>query len=64
MSKKANYIEYIDSMLSDTFGVYTSDEENSKVLTETEYNYSHYPVFYDCYIDYILSKHELLEYNL
>ena len=36
---KANYVEYIDSMLSERHGVYTSDENESKVLTETEYNY-------------------------
>lgn len=64
MSTKANYVEYIDSMLSDRHGVYTSDENESKVLTETEYNYSHYSIFYDTYRNYVISKFVLLEYYL
>lgn len=64
MSNKANYVDYIDSMLSDTHGVYTSDEEENKILTETEYNYSYYNIFYDDYKSYVYSKHVLFEYIL
>lgn len=64
MSNKANYIEYIDSMLSEINGVYTSDEEETKVLTETEYNYSHYSIFYNDYKSYVYSKFLLLDYML
>ena len=63
-NNESNYTDYIDFMLSETSGVYTSDEDESKFLTETDYNNSYYTIFYNDYNSYIISKFTLLAYDI